>query len=128
MRQWLFVSWVVVLVLAIVTVVSFVRAKHNDQPYRTTLAAYRAALSPGSRRDQVEDYLRGKGMTYERTCCAVGIYSDRTKIGEQAPHWFCAKQDVYLDFKFDNATPSEDVAQGSDILKKIDLYQSRSCW
>lgn len=128
MRQWLFVGWVIVLILAITSVVAFVRAKHDDQPYRTTLAAYRAALSPGSRRDQVEDYLRRKGMPYERTCCAVGIYSDRTKIGEQAPHWFCARQDVYLEFKFDNATPSEDVAQGSDILKKIDLYQNRSCW
>ena len=128
MRQWLFVGWVVVLVLGIVTVVSFVRAKRNDQPYRSMQAAYRAALGPGSRRDHVEDYLRHKGLTYERTCCAVGIYSDRTKIGEQAPHWFCAKQNIYLEFRFDTATPAQEVAKGSDILKKIDLYQSRSCW
>lgn len=128
MRQWLFVGWIVVLILAFVAVVSFVRAKHADRPYRTTLDAYRAALSPGLRRDHVEDYLRHKGMSYERTCCTAGVFSDRAKIGEQASHWFCAKQDIYLEFKFDGATPQADVAQGSDVLKKIDLYQNRSCW
>lgn len=122
------IGWVLVLVLAVVVVISFVRAKHHDQPYRAMLAAYRSALAPGLTREKVEDYLREREMPYQRSCCEPGEFSDLTRIGAQAPHWFCRKQNIYLEFKFNHGAQGAEVARGSDILKEIDLFEDRSCW
>ena len=127
MRQWLALAWFLVVILAIVAVVSFVRRKQNDQHYRTTLAQYRSALKAGTTRAQVENYLREQGMPFERTCCKPGIFSDRTRVGKRAPKFFCSDDGIYVEFTFDNGSPPAEVASGSDVLKKISLAEHGFC-
>ena len=127
MRQWLAVGWFFFLILAAVAVVSFVRGKQNDQQYQTTLEQFRVALKAGASRAQVEDYLRQKGMGFERTCCKRDIFDDRMTIGRRTPKFFCTDPNIYLEFKFDNAAPHAQVAARSDPLKKIDLLERGVC-
>jgi hypothetical protein len=128
MRHWLGIGLVVVIVIAVVNVVTFVRRKQEDGRFRTAVTTYRSALKPGMSREMVEDYLRRQGMPFERSCCDPGVFSDRSKIGKEPGSWFCRNQNVYLEFNFAGSTPPADVARGSDLLTKIDLYQNDSCF
>ena len=127
MRQWLGIGLLVVIAIAIFNIVSFVKKKHEDSRFRTALAAYRAQLQPGASRRQVEDYLRQHNMPFSRSCCKPGVFSDRSKIGEESPSFTCRNWSIYLEFKFKNADPSADVADGADILTSIDLDQDGVC-
>lgn len=127
MRHWLGIGLVVVIVIAVINVVSFVRRKQEESRFRTTVTTYRSVLKPGINRDKVEDYLRRHGMPFERSCCEPGVFSDRSKLGQEPARWFCRNQNVYLEFNFDSDAAPADVARGSDVLKKIDLYENDSC-
>ena len=116
-----------VLVLAIVAGVSFVRAKRNDEQYQTTLKQFRTTLKPGTSRGQVEEYLRQRGMPFERTCCKPGIFSDRARIGKRPSKFVCSDENIYLEFKFNNDPQQAAVARGSDVLKKIDIVEHGIC-
>lgn len=126
MRQWLGIGLLVVIVIAIFNIVSFVRKKQDDRQFLVTLRSYRSALKAGTSRAEVEDYLRQKGMSYARSCCERGVFSDRSKIGELPPPWTCRNWNVYLDFQFESAEHA-DVAGGADRLTKIDLYENGQC-
>lgn len=123
MRQWLGIALLVVIFIAILNMVWFVRRKQDDSQFRTTLASYRATLRPGTSRERVEQYLRQKNMPYERSCCQAGVFSDLAKLGTESPSIFCHNLNIYLEFHFNSA----DAPQGSDALTRIDLYQRGTC-
>lgn len=127
MRQWLGIGLLIVIILAIFNIRSFVLNKRENRHFLNTLLAYRSAFKAGASRAEVEDYLRQKGMPYERSCCEPGVFSDRSKIGELPPRWTCRNWNVYLDFQFQRTDPEADVAKGTDRLTKIDLYENGQC-
>ena len=127
MRQWLGIGFLIVIIIAIFNIVSFVRKKQTDRQFLATLLIYRSAFKSGASRAEVEDYLRQKGMPYQRSCCESGVFSDRSKIGELPPHWTCRNWNVYLDFQFQGDDPHADAASGTDRLTKIDLYEIGQC-
>jgi len=125
MRQWLGITLLAVIFLAIINIVSFVRRKQDENQFRTRLMAFRSTVKPGTRRAEVEDYLTQLGMPYARSCCEPSVFSDRSKIGQLPPKWTCRTWNVYLDFKFQNREAF--VASGDDRLTKIDLYENGEC-
>lgn len=127
MRHWLGIGLVVVIVIAIINVVTFVRRKQQDSRFRAELLTSRSVLQPGTSRETVEDYLRHQGMPYERICCEPGVFSDRSKLGKEPGRWFCRNQNIYLEFTFDSGAAPAEVARGSDVLKEIHIYQNDSC-
>lgn len=131
MKLWLVVGWGIVIVLALADIRSFVRAKEREQQrqaiYRAKVSVYRSILKTGLPREQVEDYLRKTGAPFERSCCVAGVFSDRTKIGHEAPGWVCRNWDVYVEFKFRSETVNAGTAAAKDTLTQIDLLQNGSC-
>ena len=129
MKPWFVVGWGIVIVLALAHIQSFVRAKEKEQErqaiYHAKVSVYRSILKTGLTREQVEDYLRKTGAPFERICCVAGVFSDRTKIGHEAPGWVCRNWDVYVEFKFASQTMNAGTAK--DTLKQIDLLQNGSC-
>ena len=131
MKPWLVVGWGVVIVLALVNIQSFVRAKQKEQQrqasYRAKVDAYRSILKPGISREQVEAYLRQTGAPYQRTCCEAGVFSDLARIGHEAPGWVCRSWDVYVEFSFASTDEKEAAAAPEDTLKQISMAQNGSC-
>ena len=131
MKPWLVVGWGIVIVLALGNLQSFVRAKQKEQQrqasYRAKVDVYRSILKPGITRAQVEGYLRQTGAPYQRSCCEAGVFSDRTRIGHEAPGWVCRNWDVYVEFKFAGKDGNERAATPEDTLQQIDLLQNGSC-
>lgn len=127
MRQWLGIGLLVVIAIAIFNFVLLVKKKQEDSRFRAAIAAYRAQFKGGASRRQVEDYLRQQNMPFARSCCEAGVFSDRSKMGEESPSVVCRNLSIYLEFKFKAADPSADAADGGDILTGIDLYQDGNC-
>jgi hypothetical protein len=130
MKPWLVLGWVIVTVLVLFNINSFVRAKQKEQQrqasYRAKVDVYRSILKPGITRQHVETYLRQTGALYQRSCCEAGVFSDRTRIGHEAPGWVCRNWDVYVEFKFSGGDGNE-AAAPEDTLQQIDLLQNGSC-
>jgi hypothetical protein len=131
MRQWLLIGWIIVIAAAVFLVYSFIRTKNTEQiqqtEYKGRLAESRSALAPGSSRQHVEDYLRQKGIPFERVCCKADDFSDRARIGHEPRNWICGDWNVYLEFRFESGTTGLRAATGTDRLKQIDLYQNGPC-
>ena len=131
MKRWLAVALAVIIAVAVCAGVSYWRAKQFEKEhqaaYETKLAGFQSALQPGMSREQVEDYLRGKGLPFQRSCCESGVFSDLTKIGQNPPNWVCRGWNVYVEFKFENALKDAQTATPSDRLKSMDLYQKGIC-
>ncbi|HMG84824.1 MAG TPA: hypothetical protein VK574_03735 [Terracidiphilus sp.] len=131
MKPWLVVGWGIVIVLALGNIHSFMRAKQKEQQrqatYRAKVDVYRSILKPGISREKVEAYLRQTGAQYQRSCCEAGVFSDRARIGHEAPGWVCRNWDVYVEFKFAGVDGNQAVAAPGDTLKQIDLFQNGSC-
>lgn len=131
MKPWLVLGWGIVILLALGNIQSFMRAKQKEQQrqasYRAKVAVYRSILKPGISRERVEAYLQQTGAPYQRTCCEAGVFSDRTRIGHEAPGWVCRSWDVYVEFKFAGADGNEAAAAQGDMLRQIDLDQNGSC-
>lgn len=120
-----------VLILLIVVGVSAMVSsdkKETEARLQNTLASYRAALQPGTKREQVEAYLHQQNVAYTRTCCEPGVFSDRTNLGDEPRNVFCQPWKVSLDLQFKNGEPPADVAKGSDLLTSIDLHREGVCF
>jgi hypothetical protein len=131
MKPWLVVGWGIVIVLALANIQSFMRAKQMEQErqrsYRAKVDVYRSILKIGISREQVEAYLRQTGAPYQRSCCEAGVFSDRTRVGHEAPGWICRNWDVYVQFQFAGEDRNEGAPAGTDALTQIDLFQNGSC-
>jgi hypothetical protein len=131
MKLWLVIGWGILVVVALADIRSFVIAKQKEQQrqatYRGKVDAYRSILKPGMTRERVEEYLRQTGAPYQRICCEAGVFSDRTRVGHEAPGWVCRNWDVYVEFRFAGKDEHEGAAAPDDTLQQIDLSQNGSC-
>ena len=131
MRPWLVIGWGIAIVLALASIHSFMRAKQKEQQrqnsYQAKVEFYRSLLKPGTTREQVETYLRKTGAPFQRSCCEANIFSDRTRIGHEAPGWVCRSWDVYVEFKFSTLGGNGQAAAPDDKLEKVDLFQHGTC-
>ena len=66
--------------------------------YESTLHSYNATLANGTARGLVEDYLRKRGVEFNKICCLDQSKSDAeiTKIGYELGPWYCDGYEVYI--------------------------------
>ena len=100
--------------------------QRREAGYQVQLAAYTAALKPGTTRTEVEAYLRTNGKEFHQTCCMgkwKNAYDDLTKIGQERHPWYCSAHTVYIGFEFVSGGSHEfPEAHDSDTLKGIQIY------
>jgi Iap family predicted aminopeptidase len=80
----------------------------HDAAYPRTLASYSKILKLGMKRKDVEDYLRSKGIAFQRMCCVEEktTLADLVKIGKERHPWCCSNHNVYVAFEFASTEPS----------------------
>lgn len=95
-------------------------ATQRQHIYESILHSYSAALTNGMTRDQVEDYLRKRGVEFDDICCLAQSdpYAEITKIGYERGPWYCDGYEVYIGFEFRGLPASEEAV---DTLKKVSL-------
>ena len=128
MRLWLGIAALVVLVVVLVSAVQRSERKEAEVRFQNTLSSYRAAVKPGSAREQVESYLHQQNTSFTRSCCEPGVFSDRADLGDEPRNLFCQPWKVSAEFQFKNAEPPADAAKGSDLLTNIDLHREGVCF
>jgi hypothetical protein len=100
----------------------------REAMYQKTLQSYSEVLKPGMTRKNVEDYLKGKSVKYEKMCCLdeKTAYVDVVRIGEEKHPWYCSAHTVYIAFQFaDEPHEGERTSdRGTDKLKSITVYHS----
>jgi hypothetical protein len=99
--------------------------EHQHQKfYETTLISYRAALTSGMQRKQVEDYLQGKHISFFGfpAYSDDSSYAELIKIGEEKGGWYCGPASVYVAIEFETATDRRVLEDPSDTLTKISLF------
>jgi hypothetical protein len=102
-------------------------AHQREAAYQIALHSYSEALKPGMTREQVEGYLRAKGVLFSQelggNLSEDHAFADLAKIGSEDPPWYCSEIAVYIAFHFAAAEPS-----GIDSLKTITiLRQAEGC-
>ncbi len=67
----------------------------RETTYQAALHTYGRIIKPGMKRKEVEKYLRSNKIEFVQLSL-----DDLTKIGEDAPTWFCGSSTVYVKFQF----------------------------
>jgi hypothetical protein len=117
MKPWIYLSATFVLIVILGATISHVRKtqarRQREFEYQSVLRSYRAALTLGTVRGEVEKYLQSKGVRYQEFCCDPR-YSDSeiVKIGEAPAPWYCSRNIVYIQFQFTTGS-----------LKDVSLYE-----
>jgi hypothetical protein len=107
--------------------------KRREATYQSELRSYSQALKPGTKRKEVEDYLRAKNADFSQMCCVETSDSakrhtsdDLAKIGVEEHPWFCSEHFVYVAFRFadhvhvDNGYSFKD--DDSDTLTTVSIF------
>jgi hypothetical protein len=91
----------------------------RETAYQAALRSYRQILKRGMKRKEVEDYLRENKNEFFQLSL-----DDLTKIGEDAPTWFCGTTGVYVKFHFVGVRPLELrlEANDDDTLDEIEIF------
>ena len=100
--------------------------KKREAAYQSALSAYSKDLRPGMTRKDVEDYLRAKGIQFQRMCCIEerSAAADLAKIGQEDIPWFCSENNVYVAFEFAATEPHEYwIDSDSDTLKRVSIFR-----
>ena len=118
------------IVLVVVGVSAMVSSdkKETESRLQKTLAAYRTALPPGTKREQAEAYLHQQDLAYSRTSGQPGVFPDRAELGDEPRNVFCQPWKVSMEIQFKNTESPADVAKGSDVLTSIDLHREGVCF
>lgn len=87
--------------------------------YQATLRSYSQIFKPGMKRKEVENYLRVNKVEFFQLSL-----DDLTKIGQDAPTWYCGPPGVYVKFQFIGVRPSDPrlEANDEDTLDEIKIY------
>jgi hypothetical protein len=100
----------------------------REAAYQAALQSYSEALKPGMTRKNVEDYLKAKGVKYERMCCIdeKTAWVDIVGIGKEKHPWYCSAHNVYIAFQFaDEPHEGSRISdRDSDKLKSITVHHS----
>ena len=91
----------------------------RETAYQAALRSYSQILKRGMKRTEVEDYLRENKTEFFHLSL-----DDLTKIGEDAPAWFCGFAGVYVKFQFVGVRPLESrlEANDDDTLDEIKIF------
>jgi hypothetical protein len=97
----------------------------REAAYQAKLQSYSDVLKPGTTRENVEDYLRAKGVAFGQLCCIDerSASADLVKIGKEKRPWYCEENNAYVAFQFAAVEPHKGwEAYDSDTLKSITIY------
>ena len=111
--------------------------KRREATYQSELRSYSLVLPMGTKRSEVENYLRAKNAAFSQFCCVDEssfarrhTWDDLVKIGEEDHPWFCSEHFVYVAFQFvDHVQVEEGYSfkdDDSDALKDISIYHQVS--
>jgi|SRR5579871_6333253 len=91
----------------------------RESTYQATLHNYSQIIKPGMKRKEVEEYLRSNKIEFFHLSL-----DDLTRIGEDAPTWFCGSSGVYVKFQFISVKPSEPrlKANDGDTLDELKIF------
>jgi hypothetical protein len=91
----------------------------RESTYQATLRTYSQIIKPGMKRKEVEEYLHSNKIEFVQLSL-----DDLTKIGEDAPTWFCGSSRVYVKFQFISVKPSEPrlKANDGDTLDELKIF------
>jgi hypothetical protein len=91
----------------------------RETSYQGALHAYGQVIKPGMKRKGVEEYLRSNKIEFVQLSL-----DDLTKIGEDAPTWFCGSSGVYVKFQFIGVKPTEPrlTANDEDTLDELKIF------
>ena len=88
----------------------------RESTYQLALQSYGRVIKPGMKRKEVEEYLRSNKIEF------VQLSLDQlTKIGEDAPSWFCGSSGVYAKFQFIGVKPRLK-ANDEDTLDELNIF------
>jgi len=128
MRLWLGLVALVVLVVVLVAAVQRSERKEAEVRFQNTLASYRAALKPGSTREQVENYLQQQNTSFTPADCKPGPSCDRIDLGEEPRNLFCQPWKVSAEFQFKSAESPAAAPKTSDQLSDVGLHREGICF
>jgi hypothetical protein len=91
----------------------------RESTYQAALHTYGQVIKPGMKRKEVEEYLRSNKIEFVQLSL-----DDLTKIGEDAPSWFCGSSGVYVKFQFIGVKPPEPrlKANDEDTLDELKIF------
>jgi len=99
----------------------------RESAYQLLLRSYSEDLKPGMARQDVENYLNGKGARFSQMCCVAqnrDALDDITKIGQELAPWYCSVQNIYVAFQFTPAGRDNALrAEKSDRLISITIIR-----
>jgi len=136
MRRWRYLSGLLVVAAFCAGIARYAWVRHarktayqsavREAAYQSALRSYSDDLKPGTRRKDVENYLRAKGVPVIQMGGRSGrsdlTRSDLTKIGREDAPWYCSEYNVYVMFKFD-ATDPTGILSDSDHLKEVTIFR-----
>lgn len=95
-------------------------AAQRQRAYESILRSYSVGLTNGMTREQVEDYLRKRGVEFGEICCLAqsDSYAEITKIGYERGPWYCDGYEVYIGFEFRGPPASQEAL---DALKRVSI-------
>jgi hypothetical protein len=107
--------------------------KRREATYQSDLRSYSQALIPGTKRKEVEDYLRAKKADFSQMCCVETsdsakrhTWDDLVKIGEEDHPWFCSEHFVYVALRFADHVQIENgysfKDDDSDTLNTVSIF------
>jgi hypothetical protein len=117
-----------VALLAILGSVGCGPSKHVQQrresAYRQTLRSYSEALSPGTTREVVEEYLQQKDSSFRQKHPSSDAPDITIQIGRDTAPWFCSGRPVLLLFHFSAADTGKSAKPSpSDTLQNITIVR-----
>jgi hypothetical protein len=87
-------------------------AKKRERLYQSALASYTQALKPGRSRQDVENYLRERGVVFGKD--GRNPNADITLIGAEDSPWYCDDEDVLVAFLY-----ADEALKGISIERRL---------
>jgi hypothetical protein len=121
------------------------RTQHDDTHYKPALRPYVRDLKPGMTRNEIEDYLNSRNISFGHGCRAAmeqktnapnqAYYyamDDWIELREEVRPWPCGTADVYIAFAFDPERPYTSFADNrinpDDALTGIHIFKIFDCF
>jgi|ERR1022692_741351 hypothetical protein len=103
----------------------------REAGYQAALQEYSNDLKPGLARQEVESYLRSRGVRFTQMCC-VGqprdAWADLVKVGEESVSWPCSECYVNIAFEFRATEPHRlRESRNSDVLESVRIFRQFRC-
>jgi hypothetical protein len=100
---------------------------YKEVRYRRELNALSGALKPGTKRSEVESYLRSRNIEFSQMCCSgekLKAMDDLVQVGHEKAGLICIERHVYVAFQFAAVEPNDKWVADSDRLVGTTLFRS----